>query len=77
LFSAARTGGLGFDLGVAVVLYGRRNRAQHGNPLGLASLAALGFVLELLVVEKKLLPGGENKITPTVDTLQHLVLKFH
>jgi hypothetical protein len=28
-------------------------------------------------VEEKLFPGGENEITPTVDTLQHLVLKFH
>jgi hypothetical protein len=28
-------------------------------------------------VKEKLFPGGENKITATVDTLQHLVLKFH
>jgi hypothetical protein len=28
-------------------------------------------------VKEKLFPGGENEITPTVDTLQHLVLKFH
>ena len=77
LFSAARAGGLGLDLGVAVVLSGRRRRAENGDPLGLASLATLGLVFELLVVKEKLFPGGENKITPTVDTLQHLVLKFH
>jgi hypothetical protein len=28
-------------------------------------------------VKKKLFPGGENEITSTVDTFQHLVLKFH
>jgi hypothetical protein len=28
-------------------------------------------------VKEKLLPGSENEITPTVDTFQHLVLKFH
>jgi hypothetical protein len=28
-------------------------------------------------VKEKLLPGRENEISPTVDTLQHLVLKFH
>jgi hypothetical protein len=50
---------------------------QDSHPLGLASFATLGFVLELLIVKEKLFPGGENKITPTVDTLQHLVLKLH
>jgi hypothetical protein len=28
-------------------------------------------------VKEKLFPGSENEITPTVDALQHLVLKFH
>jgi hypothetical protein len=28
-------------------------------------------------MKKKLFPGGEDKISPAVDTLQHLVLKFH
>jgi hypothetical protein len=28
-------------------------------------------------VEEKLFPSREDEITPTVDTLQHLVLKFH
>ncbi len=77
MFPAARAGGLSFDFGVAVVLSGRRRRAEHGDPLGLASLATLGFVLELLVVKEKLFPGSENEITPTVDALQHLVLKIH
>jgi hypothetical protein len=68
---------LSLDLGIAIGLSGSRRRAEDGDPFGLASFATLGFVLELFVVEEKLFPGGENEITPTVDTLQHLVLKFH
>jgi hypothetical protein len=77
LFSAARAGGLGFDLGVAVGLSGSGGRAEDRDPLGLASFATLGFVLELFIVKKKLFPGSENEITSTVDTFQHLVLKIH
>jgi hypothetical protein len=58
-------------------LSGGGRSAEHGDPLGLASLAALGFVLELFVVKEKLFPGSEDEITAAVDTLQHLVLKFH
>jgi hypothetical protein len=50
---------------------------KHSHAPGFAGLATLGFVLELLVVKKQLFPGGENKIGTAVDTLQHLVLKFH
>jgi hypothetical protein len=55
----------------------QRNCAQHGDAFRFAAFATLGFVLELLVVEEELLSGGENKITSTIDTLEHLVLKFH
>jgi hypothetical protein len=55
----------------------RGGGAEYGDPLGFASLATLGFILELLVVKEKLFPGSENEITPTIDTLQHLVLKIH
>jgi len=68
---------LGFDLGVTIILSRRRGRAQHRDALVLARLAALRFVLELLVVEEKLLPGGKDKFASTVHTLQHLVLKLH
>ena len=68
---------MGLDFGVAVVLSRHRGRAQHRYPFGLARLAALGFVFKLLVVKEKLFPGGENEFIPTVDTLEHLVLKFH
>lgn len=77
LFSASRARGLGLDFGIAIGLSGCGGRAQDRDPLGFASFATLGFVLELLIVKEKLFPGGENEITSTVDTLQHLVLKFH
>jgi hypothetical protein len=28
-------------------------------------------------MKEELFPGGEDEISPAVDTLQHLVLKFH
>ena len=72
-FSASRTTGAGFDLGVVA----RRSSPHARGPLGFAGLTALGFVLELLVVEEQLFPGSENEFAAAVDTLQNLVLKFH
>jgi hypothetical protein len=51
--------------------------AQNGNSLGLTGLASLGFVLELFIVEEKLLPGCENEVGAAIDTLQNLILEFH
>jgi hypothetical protein len=51
--------------------------AEHGDALGLTSLAALGFVLELLVVEKQLFPGGEYKFGTAINADQYLILKIH
>jgi hypothetical protein len=51
--------------------------SQHCNPLRFATLAPLGFVPELLVVEKQLLPGRKYEFRPAVNALQHLVLEFH
>jgi hypothetical protein len=45
--------------------------------LAFAVLAAFGFVLELLVVEKQLFTGCEHEIRATIDALQNLVLVFH
>jgi hypothetical protein len=50
---------------------------ESGNAFRLAILAALGFVLELFVVEEELLAGGEDEIRTAVDALQNLVLEFH
>jgi hypothetical protein len=77
LLSASRAGGLGLDLCVAVGLSRHRRCAEHSNPFGFAGFAAFGFVFELLIVKEKLFPSRENEIIPTVNTLEHLVLKFH
>jgi hypothetical protein len=45
-------------------------------PLLLASPATLGFVFEILIVEKTLLARGEDEIGPAVGTLKGSVLKF-
>jgi hypothetical protein len=52
-------------------------RRQRRSSLAFAALASLGFVPELLIVEKHLLPGGKNEIRSAVNALQHLILKFH
>ena len=77
MLSTSRAGGLGLDFGVAVGLSRRRRSAEHRNPFGLAGLAAFRFVLELLIMKEKLFPSRENEIIPTVNTFEHLVLKFH
>jgi hypothetical protein len=46
-----------------------RYGAYRGQPLGLAGLTAFGFVLELFIVEKKLLARGEDEVRPAVNTL--------
>jgi hypothetical protein len=68
---------LGLNFCVAVILSRSWGGSEHRDPLRLASLAAFGLVFELLVVKKELFPGGENELIPAVDTLEHLVLKFH
>jgi hypothetical protein len=45
--------------------------------LGLALLAVLGVVFELLVVEEDLLTGGENKLGSAVAALQYSIGEFH
>jgi len=49
-----RADGLGFYLGIAVVLGRNRSRVESAGALGLAFLAALRLVAELLVVKKQL-----------------------
>jgi hypothetical protein len=46
-------------------------------PLGLAYLAVLWVVHELLLVEEKLLSRRENELGVTVNALQNPVRKFH
>jgi len=37
-----------------------------GRSLGLAGLAALRIVLELLLAKEQLLPDGKNKVSPAI-----------
>jgi hypothetical protein len=66
-FAALRAGGSRLSFGKRRVS-GRRG-AQDSYSLRLARLAAFGFVLELLIVEKELFSGSEDKIAAAVNTL--------
>jgi len=66
--AALRTGGHGFHFGEAP---GTRTLA-----LVLAGFAALGLILEVLVMEEMLFSRGENKIGATIHALEDAVLKF-
>jgi hypothetical protein len=44
---------------------------------GFASLAVLGFVLELLLAKEGLLPGAEDEVLSTINALQGFVSEFH
>jgi hypothetical protein len=70
-----RTYGSGLSFGKTVMPVSGRPQNRH--PFGFAGLAPLGFIPELLIVEKQLLPGREHKIRAAVNALQHLVLEFH
>jgi hypothetical protein len=55
----------------------RTHPGAPANALRLALLAVPWLVLELLVVEKKLLAGGEDKLDAAVAARQNSVGKFH
>jgi len=65
--SAFRTGGTSF----------RAHFLAAADPFRLALLAALGVVLELLVVEKKLLTRGEYELCPAINARQDSVCILH
>ena len=69
--SATGADSYGFLFGEAI------GRGPGGYSFLFAELAAFGYVLELFIVEEKLLSGGEHKILATVYALQHFVLEFH
>jgi hypothetical protein len=54
-----------------VVRVSGRTLEPAANALGLALLAVLGVVLELFVVEEKLLAGGEHELGAAIDALQY------
>ena len=76
-FAALRAGGARLNLSVMGGMAHGGWGAEDSDPFGFAGLAPLGFVAKLFVVKKELFPRGEDEIRTTVDTLQHLVLKFH
>ena len=55
----------------------RAHPGAAADALRLALLAVLGVVLELFLVEEKLLAGGEYKLSAAIAALQDSVLKFH
>ena len=59
-------GSAGFDFLIRV----RWRRSHSRCPLCFAGLAALGLVLELLVVEEQLFAGSKGKLRTAVDALQ-------
>src|SRR4029450_13639130 len=74
LFPAGRTvGGRLHALAAHPAATARRARGA----LGLAALAALGFVLEILVGEKELLAGCPDERGTAVHAVQGLVLELH
>jgi hypothetical protein len=77
LLAALRAGSARFDARVVPPAFWRRRGGEHGYALGLASLAAFGLVLETLVVEKQLFPGGKNEFRAAIDAGEYLVLKIH
>src|SRR5258708_9324959 len=62
---------------VCVSIALRGGSGEHSYALRLAGFTALGFVLELLVVEKLLFARGKDKLGAAVDAGQYLILKFH
>jgi hypothetical protein len=73
--AALRAGGTSFRP-VARIPRGIRARGIL-SPLGLASLASLGFVPETLLGKKHLLASGENELRPTFAALQNPIVELH
>ena len=51
--------------------------AGSGHTLDFALFATLWIVLELLVVEEELLPGGKDEVITAIRTFQYLVDEVH
>jgi hypothetical protein len=71
---APRTNRLGF---YPLVVPSPLRKTERLRAFFLAPFTALGFVLELFVVEEKLFTGREHEICAAVNTLQNLILELH
>lgn len=76
-FPAPRTRSAGFHLLVVAAIGGTVVRAYLLRALGFTVLAALGLVLEILVVEKKLFPGRKYELRSAINALEDPILEFH
>jgi len=69
LDSALRTGGPGLGTGDSCGCWACSDGSSSSSgALGLARLAALGVVFELLIEEKELFAGGKDELSATICT---------
>jgi hypothetical protein len=71
---ASRADRLGFD---PLVIAPALRQTKRLGALTFAVLTAFWFVLELFVVKKQLLTGGEHEVGATIHALQNLILELH
>src|SRR5438132_8881570 len=69
--AARRAGGLCFDA------FANARRLGPGGPFGLAGLASLGLVLEILVREEELFTRRPHELRAAIHTREDLVLELH
>jgi hypothetical protein len=79
LLAARRARGLCFHALPGESVAAPASRARHGSTgsLGLAWLATLGFVLELLISEKELFARRPDELVAAIHAPQGLVLELH
>ena len=78
LLPAPRTRGSGLHLLVIAAALGAVMAGAYLlRTFGFAGFAALGLVLKLLVVEKKLFPGRKYELRSAVNALEDPILEFH
>src|SRR5437016_9536286 len=75
--AAGRAVGTGFGALIVAAATVVAGRPYLPRPLGLARFAAFRLVLELFIVEKKLLARREDEVRAAVHALQNPILEFH
>ena len=75
--AAGRAVGAGFGALIVAAATVVAGRPYLPRPLGLARFTALRLVLELFIVEKKLLARREDEVRAAVHALQNPILEFH
>ena len=75
--AAGRAVGAGFGALIVAAATVVAGRPYLPRPLGLARFTAFRLVLELFIVEKKLLARREDEVRAAVHALQNPILEFH